>query len=98
MSIEKIHNKALYLFSKKVLNEIYNMHYAIVKGGCLSNLCFNNPNERFSNDIDILLSKHVLKKADMQQCIHRKLSPHFLSNSSLHHRALFFLHKNHSGR
>lgn len=64
MSIEELHNKALYLFSKKVLKELYNIQNAIVKGGALSNLCYNNPNERFSNDIDILLPRHLLKKAD----------------------------------
>ena len=64
MSIKEIRNKALYLFSKNVLKEIYNIQNAIIKGGVLSNLCYNNPNERFSNDIDILLPRHLIKKAD----------------------------------
>ena len=49
---------------KEVIDDFSSLHYAIVKGEVLSQLCYNHLGERISSDIDILVPREELSQIE----------------------------------
>ena len=72
---ESVNQKIYELIIKEQFEDIYNElklldKYVIAKGATLSMLCYNNPTQRGSGDIDVLLPRDSAKQ--FEQLLHSK--------------------------
>lgn len=81
-----------YIIAQSFFHDIYDRHYAVIKGQCLSMQAYNNPCQRNSGDIDILVPKEDLRyfEEDLRYFESVLDKNQFKSISSNHYNRIFY--------